>query len=104
MKPWPVSVRTGRARASAVTFLYLLPNPAAAHDAFGDLGPFYASYCIFELDPSGQYAFVAGANKSYLWLLARTPRVDQRVWRRFENRAQELGFDTSELVRVEHGK
>ena len=67
-------------------------------------GPFYASYCIFELDPSGQYAFVAGANKSYLWLLARTPRVDQRVWRRFENRAQELGFDTSELVRVEHGK
>ena len=67
-------------------------------------GPFYGGYCVFELDPGGQYAFVAGSNRSYLWFLARTPNVDQRVWDRFEARAGALGFDTDKLIRVEHGK
>ena len=67
-------------------------------------GPFYSGYCVFELDPEGQYAFVSGSNRSYLWFLARTPTVSNRVWQRFESRAEELGFDTSELVRVKQGK
>lgn len=66
--------------------------------------PFYGGYCVFELDPSGQYAFVSGPNRSYLWLLARTPTVSRGVWQKFESRAGGLGFDTSGLVRVRHGK
>lgn len=67
-------------------------------------GPFYGGYCVFELDPKGQYAFVAGSNRSYLWLLARTPAVGDEVWRKFEAKAKALGFDLSELVRVRHSK
>lgn len=63
-------------------------------------GPFYSAYGIFELDPKGQYAFVSGANRSYLWLLARTPTVDSAVTERFEKRASELGFETEELIYV----
>ena len=66
-------------------------------------GPFYGAYCVFELDPRGQYAFVAGSNRSYLWLLSRKPAVSKGVWQKFESRADELGFDTSNLVRVRHG-
>ncbi len=64
-------------------------------------GPFYAAYCVFELGPEGDYAFVCGANRSYLWLLAREPEVSPAVRERFLNRAAELGFDTSGLVWVE---
>jgi len=66
-------------------------------------GPFYGSYIIFELDRKNyQYAFVSGPNTSYLWLLARTPQVDEKVTEQFIKRSQELGFDTSKLIYVEH--
>lgn len=67
-------------------------------------GPFYGSYVVFELDQEGyQYAFISGPDTSYLWLLARTPTVNVAVLQRFIERAQELGFDTDELILVEQG-
>ena len=65
-------------------------------------GPFFSSYCIFELGLEGDYAFISGANDSYLWLLSRRPTVSRVVWERFERRSRELGFDTAELIRVKH--
>ena len=66
-------------------------------------GPAYASYVIFELDRDGyQHAFVAGYDRSYLWLLARTPEVDRALIERFVARSRELGFDTDALVFVKH--
>lgn len=68
-------------------------------------GPFYGSYIIFELDEKDyQYAFVSGPDTSYLWLLAREPQVDKTVTELFVKRSQELGFDTSKLIYVEHDK
>jgi apolipoprotein D and lipocalin family protein len=63
-------------------------------------GPFYASYIVFELDEQYQYAFVCGNNRSYLWLLARTPHIGDALRERFLERAGELGFDTSQLIFV----
>lgn len=66
-------------------------------------GPFYGSYVIFELDEKDyQYAFVAGPDTSYLWLLSRTPDVSQGIVQRFVQRAKELGFDTDQLIMVSH--
>jgi apolipoprotein D and lipocalin family protein len=66
-------------------------------------GPFYGSYVIFELDDEDySYAFVAGYDKNYLWLLSRTPTVSDSLTERFIFRAGELGFDTEELIMVEH--
>jgi len=68
-------------------------------------GPFYGSYIVFELEKKDyQYAFVSGPDTSYLWLLARTPQVDEKVIAQFVKRSQELGFDTSKLIYVEHDK
>lgn len=66
-------------------------------------GPFYGSYVIFELDRDGYtYALVCGSDRSYLWLLARTPRIDEGLKRRLIARAAELGFDTGALIHVRH--
>ena len=61
-------------------------------------GPFYGSYIIFELGDDYDYAFVAGYNTDYLWLLARTPTVSDALKDRFIRRASALGFDVDELV------
>jgi len=62
-------------------------------------GPFYGSYVVFDLDTVGyEYAFVAGPNTSYLWLLSRFPEVPDTVRQRFVRRSHELGFDTTQLV------
>jgi len=66
-------------------------------------GPFFGSYIIFELDTEGyEYAFVAGNNTNYLWLLARTPVVSDKVMERFIEQSKALGFATDELIFVKH--
>lgn len=66
-------------------------------------GPFYGSYVIFELDRDEyRYAFVSGPDKSYLWLLSRTPTVDKTLTDRFIRKAGALGFDTDQLIFVRH--
>lgn len=64
-------------------------------------GPFYGSYVIFELDDNYQYAFVAGNTNKYLWLLSRTPTVDDALIEKFVTRASALDFDTSSLIFVD---
>jgi apolipoprotein D and lipocalin family protein len=63
-------------------------------------GPFYGSYVVFELDPDYQYAFVSGPSTKYLWLLSRTPSVDQSVIDTFITMSKERGFDTERLIFV----
>lgn len=66
-------------------------------------GPFYGSYVIFELEESSySYAFVSGPSNDYLWLLSRTPTVSSEVITEFETQAEALGFDTEQLIYVEH--
>jgi apolipoprotein D and lipocalin family protein len=41
-------------------------------------GPFYGAYIVFELDHENyQYSLVSGPGKSYLWILARSPKINQ---------------------------
>jgi len=72
------------------------------HLAVSFFGPFYGSYVIFELDKNGyEYAFVSGPNTDYLWFLSRTPTVDIELYEHFVETADTLGFDVSELIRVD---
>ena len=66
-------------------------------------GPFYGAYVVFELDSEQyQHAFVSGPDHDYLWLLARTPEVDDTLLARFVERAGALGFDTRALIFPTH--
>ena len=78
---------------------YFVNEPDEGYLKVSFFGPFYGSYVIFELDREHyQYAFVAGPNTSYLWLLARTPEVDPALIARFVKQAEGLGFDTGNLI------
>lgn len=64
-------------------------------------GPFYGGYNIVVLDQAGyQYSLVAGPSRKYLWILSRTPRLDQDTLERLVGVAADLGFATDELIFV----
>ncbi len=66
-------------------------------------GPFYGSYIILELDRKNyQYALVCGPNRSYLWILDRTTEISDDLKDTLRSKAEELGFDTSALIMVDH--
>jgi apolipoprotein D and lipocalin family protein len=66
-------------------------------------GPFYGSYIVFELDHENyQYSLVCGPDKSYLWILARTPEIEKNLQDILIAKAGTLGFDTSKLIFVDH--
>ena len=65
-------------------------------------GPFYGGYNIVELDKDAyRYSMVVGPDRSYLWILARTPELDDAILQRLVATARELGFPTDELIMVE---
>jgi len=68
-------------------------------------GPFYGGYHVIELDRENySYAMVSGPSRSYLWILSRTPELDETIYSGLVSRAAELGFDTTELIRVKHDR
>jgi apolipoprotein D and lipocalin family protein len=66
-------------------------------------GPFYGSYVVFDLDKDNySYALVCGPDKSYLWILARSSKMNDDLKKRLIDKATSLGFDTTELINVPH--
>jgi apolipoprotein D and lipocalin family protein len=66
-------------------------------------GPFYGGYNIIALDMKAyRYALVCGPNRSYLWVLAREPRLPPAVLDDLVAYARALGFATEELIMVDH--
>jgi len=81
---------------------YFVGNKDTGHLKVSFFGPFYSSYIIFKLDKTGyQYAYIAGYNTDYLWLLARTPTVSEEVKNDFKKTSSSLGFNTGELIFVD---
>ena len=67
-------------------------------------GPFYGGYNVIELDKAGyQYSLVSGPDRSYLWILARTPELDQQTLDRLVSKARKLDYPVDELIYVDHG-
>lgn len=78
---------------------YFVRDPQEGYLKVSFFGPFYGAYIVFELDKEGyQYAFITSYDKSYLWLLARTPAVSDEVLNRFIQKSGELGFATDKLI------
>jgi apolipoprotein D and lipocalin family protein len=66
-------------------------------------GPFYGSYIVFELDHENyRYSLVCGPNKSYFWILARSPVLKEDITENLIAKAAALGFDTNKLIFVDH--
>ncbi|MFL6256217.1 MAG: lipocalin family protein [Pyrinomonadaceae bacterium] len=58
---------------------------------------------IIELAPDYTYALVGDPGRKYLWILSRTPQLDEATYRRLAEAARSQGFDVSRLIRTKQG-
>jgi apolipoprotein D and lipocalin family protein len=59
--------------------------------------PFKGKYWIIDLDSNYTYAVVGHPNREYLWILSRTPQMDQAVYDGILERVKAKGFDLAKL-------
>lgn len=64
-------------------------------------GPFYSDYRILMLGDDYSYALVGGDSGNYLWLLSRTPQLEQGVIDRVIEEANYRGYETHKLIWVD---
>lgn len=63
-------------------------------------GPFFGDYRIMMLDENYQYVLVGGSNHKFLWILSRTPQLDDAVKTTILAEAERRGYDTQKLIWV----
>ena len=64
----------------------------------------WGDYWVIDLADDYSCALVGGPDREYLWLLARTPSLDDSSYTRLLQTAREQGFDTLRLVRTSHSE
>ena len=62
--------------------------------------PFTGDYWILELGKDYEYAVVGEESRKYLWILSRTPQMDEATYNDLLERVQAKGFDVSKLEKT----
>jgi apolipoprotein D and lipocalin family protein len=83
---------------------YFIGDPSVGRLKVSFFGPFYGGYNVFELGENYEYSMIAGPDRSYLWILAREPQLPQAMLDELLAKAEAAGYDTSELIYVEHDR
>lgn len=79
---------------------YFVSDENIGHLKVSFFGPFYASYVVIEVDEDYRYAMVTGPDRDYLWLLSRTPELDEKIMSKLVDKAKSLGYAVDELIYV----
>lgn len=58
------------------------------------------NYWILALDADYQTALVGTPDRRHLWILARSPRLDEAMYQQLVVRAQRMGYPVSDLIRA----
>ena len=64
--------------------------------------PFYADYWIIGLGKEYDYAVVGTPNRKYLWILSRTPQMDDKLFSQLLESIKSKGFDINNLIKTSH--
>jgi apolipoprotein D and lipocalin family protein len=59
--------------------------------------PFKGNYWIIDLNPDYRWAVVGEPSRKYLWILSRTPTMDEAIYQRILERLPQKGYDPARL-------
>ena len=62
--------------------------------------PFSGDYWILDLGPNYEYAVVGAPNRKYLWILSRTPQIDDKLYQQLLAKMAARGFPTERMIRT----
>lgn len=63
---------------------------------------FYSQYNVMELSPDYQYVLVGSKSDKYLWILSRTPQMNDKDLEHLLIKARQRGYETDNLIWVRH--
>lgn len=86
------SIATGKAK--------LAGKPTDGHLKVSFFLFFYADYFIMDLDHDYQWALIGSKADKYLWILSRTPQMDDITYNKILDKARSLGYDLELLYKV----
>ena len=61
--------------------------------------PFRGDYWIIDLADDYSYAVVGAPDRNYLWILSRTPQMEEGLYQEIVKRCADKAFDVSKLVK-----
>ncbi|MGE5425413.1 MAG: lipocalin family protein [Syntrophothermus sp.] len=61
--------------------------------------PFSGNYWILYIDNDYKYVLVGEPKLKYLWILSRTPQLDEAIVQDLLARAQQMGYKTDGIIR-----
>jgi len=79
-----------------------VPNSGNARLKVQFFWPFRGDYWIFELADDYSWAVVGSPKRNYLWILARSPEMDEQLYNNIASRIAGKGFDIERLERTFH--
>lgn len=62
--------------------------------------PFYGDYWILDVGPNYEYAVVGEPGRKYLWILSRSPRMDEALFQQLLQNMEAKGFNTEMMIRT----
>ncbi|MFN0086294.1 MAG: lipocalin family protein [Blastocatellia bacterium] len=60
----------------------------------------WGDYWIIDLAPDYSFSVVGTPDRKYLWILSRTPHMDEAIYRRIIEQTAAKGFDVARLVKT----
>lgn len=66
--------------------------------------PFYGDYWIIMLDDDYRYAVVGDPSREYLWILSRTPKLEENIKNTILKRLPEMGYSADPLIWTRQGE
>ena len=62
---------------------------------------FYSDYLVMELDTINyNWAVIGSSSENYLWILSRTPQIEDDSYEMLIKRIEDRNYDTSKLIKV----
>jgi apolipoprotein D and lipocalin family protein len=83
--------------------LHVVFDPWAAKVASWVTSSAEGHYWILRVAPDYRWAVVGTPDRAYLWILARTPTLDEALYQELVALARQLRFDTERLIRSTSG-
>ena len=62
----------------------------------------WGKYWVVDLDKDYTLAAVSEPSREYLWILSRTPTLDEKRWNALLNRLESMGLSIGKLERTPH--
>lgn len=88
-------------RKSAVGKAYIPDPEKSAHLRVSFFLFFYSDYLVMELDTENyNWAVIGSSSPNYLWILSRTPKLEEKILDDLRNRLIKRGYDLQELQMV----